>query len=107
MDDGITKEDAETKSTRHIRVCDLESEAKDQFMTFWIMLSNLRQKTVGLDEGRSIKVFVDTGADCNTISRKFYKILVAQGLECVFHPGLTEGFNINLVGKQVLHVAGD
>ena len=25
----------------------------------------------------------------------------------MFHPGPTKGFNINLVGKQVLHVTGD
>ena len=31
-----------------------------------------------------MKVFVDTGANCNTISRIFYEILVAQGLKCVF-----------------------
>ena len=30
-----------------------------------------------------------------------------QGLECVYHPGPTKRFNINLVGKQVLHVTGD
>jgi hypothetical protein len=48
------------------------------------------------NEGHPVRVFVDTGAYCNTISRKFYETLVSQGLECVFHPGPTEGFNINL-----------
>ena len=57
--------------------------------------------------GHPLRLFVDTGANCNTISWKFYETLVAQGLECVFHPGPTEGFNINLVCKQVLHVTGD
>ena len=33
--------------------------------------------------------------------------MVAQGLECFFHPDPTKGFNINLVGKLVLHVTGD
>jgi len=54
-----------------------------------------------------VRVFVDKSADCNTISRKFYEILVAQSLACVFHPGPPKGFNINLVDKQVLHVPGD
>ena len=42
-----------------------------------------------------------------TPSRKFYKLLVAQGLKSVLLPGPTKGFNINLVGKQVLHVTVD
>ena len=106
MDEGVTKEDTETKSICQIRVrfSDLESETNDPFMRFWVILSNLRQERV---EGHPVKVLVDTGANCNTISRKFYETLVAQGLECIFHPGPTKGFNINLVGKQVLHVTVD
>ena len=110
MEQGITQDDAEKKSIRQIRVrfSDLESETKDPFMRFWVILSNLGQERIGVqNEGHPARVFVDTGANCNTISRKFYKTLVSQGLECVFHAGPPKGFTINLVGKQVLQVTGD
>jgi len=51
------------------------------------------------NEGHAVKVFVDTGANFNIISRKFYEILVAQGLKYTIHPGPTKGFNINLVNR--------
>ena len=74
-------------------------------MRFWVILSNLGQESICAEnEGHPVRVFVDTGANCNTISRKFYETLVSQGLECVFHPDPTKGFNINLVGKQVLQL---
>ena len=50
---------------------------------------------------------MDKGANCNTISRKIYEILVVQGLKCAFYPGPTEGININLIGGQILSVTGD
>ena len=54
-------------------------------MRFWVILSNLGQERVGAEnEGHPVRVFVDTCANCNTMSRKFYETLVAQGLECVF-----------------------
>ena len=71
MDEGIFKDDDETKSIRKIRVrfSSLKSETKDPFMRFWVILSNLRQERVGVEnEGHPVKVFVDTGANCNTIS---------------------------------------
>jgi len=109
MDEGITKDDAEMKSIRQIRVrlSDQESETKDTFMRYWVIQSNLGQLRIGPVMGHSAKVFVDTGAYCNTISRKFYKILVAQGLQCAYHPGPIKGININSVGGQVLHVTSD
>ena len=36
------------------------------------------------NEGHLVRVFVDIGANCNTISRKFYEVLVAQDVKCVF-----------------------
>jgi len=54
-----------------------------------------------------VKIFVDTGANCNTISRKFYLTLLDQGLKCALIPGPSEGLSINLVGGQTLHVTGD
>ena len=57
---------------------DLESETKDPCMRFWVILSNLGQERIGVEnEGRPVRVFVDTGANCNTISRKFYETLVS------------------------------
>ena len=69
MDEGITKDDNEKKSIRQIRVrfFNLESETKDPFMRFWLILSNLGQERVGTgNEGHLVRVFVDTGANFNT-----------------------------------------
>ena len=74
-------------------------------MRYRVILSYLRISSV--NEGHPAKVFVDTGANCNTISRKFYEILVAQGLKCAFPLVLRVSNNINLVGGQVLHDTGD
>ena len=73
MYEGITKDDAERKSIRRIRVrfSELEIETKCPFMRYWVILFNLEQERVGPDnEGHLAKLFVDTGANCNTISRK-------------------------------------
>jgi len=110
MDEGITNDDTDTKSISQIRVqfFDLEMETKDPFMRYWVILSNLGQLRVRpVNEGHLANVFVDTGADCNTISRKFYEILVVQGLKCAFYPGPTKGLNINLVDGKVLNATGD
>jgi len=56
--------------------------------------------------GASGKVFDDTCANCNTISRKCFKIVVSQGLKCAFYPEPSRGININLAGGQVLNVSG-
>jgi hypothetical protein len=67
-------------------------------MRYLNILSNLGHERIGVEnEGHPVRVFVDTGANCNTISRKFYETLVSQGLGCVFHLGPPKGFNINLV----------
>ena len=46
MDEGISKDDDETKSIRKIRVrfSNLKSETKDPFMRFWVILSNLDKR---------------------------------------------------------------
>ena len=46
MEESITQDEVEKKSIRQIRVyfSDLESETKDQFMRFWVILSNLGQE---------------------------------------------------------------
>ena len=50
---------------------------------------------------------MDTGANCNTISRKIYRTVVDQGLKCVLILGPSEGLSINLVGGQTLDITGD
>jgi len=55
----------------------LISMRKDPFMRYWIILSNLGQVRIcAHNEGHLAKIFVDTGANCNTISGKFYLTLV-------------------------------
>ena len=63
MEEGITKDDVEKKSIRQIRVrfSDLESETKDPFMGFLVILYNLGQERIGVEnEGHPVRVFVDT-----------------------------------------------
>jgi len=80
MDQGITKDDAEMKSIRQIRVrfSDLEMETKDPFMRYCIIHSNLGLMVGPVNEAHPATVFVDTSANCNTILLKFYEILVVQ-----------------------------
>ena len=58
-------------------------------------------------EGHLARIFIDTGANCNTITRKFYSIFLDQGLQCAFYPGPFGVIEINLVGGQRLGVSGD
>ena len=75
-------------------------------MICWIIISNLGQLRIGPENERYLKkVFIYTGANCNTISRKFYEIVVSQGLKCAFYPGPSKVININLVVGQVLNVS--
>ena len=77
-------------------------------MRHWIILSNLGQIRLGSDnEGHLARIFIDTGANCNTITRKFYSTLLDQGLKCAFYPGILGGIDIYLVGGQRLGVSGD
>ena len=77
-------------------------------MRHWIIFSNLSQIRFGSDnEGHLAQIFVDTGANCNTISRKFYSTLLDQGLKCAFYPGPPGGIDINFVGGRRLEVSGD
>ena len=60
------------------------------------------------NEGNLARIFIDTGANCNTIRRKFCSTLLDQGLKCAFHPGPREGIDMNLVGgSQHLGVSCD
>jgi len=76
-------------------------------MRQWIILSNPGQiRMVSDNESHLTRIF-DTGANCNTITRKFYSILMDQGLKCAFHSGPPGGIDINLVGGQRLGVSGN
>ena len=82
MDGSRVKEDGEAKSIRQIgriRYSDLNAEREDPFLRYWIIFSNLGQLRIGAhNEGHLAKIFVDTGANCNTIRRKFYRTLVVN-----------------------------
>ena len=52
-------------------------------------------------------MLVDTGANCNTISRRFFDDLVVRGLVAEFIKGPEAGVRINLVGRQSLVISGD
>ena len=63
----------ETKSIRQIRIrfSDLTMEEKDPFIRYWI-ISVYGNRGLGnrVDEkGKDVRVFVDTGANVNTMSR--------------------------------------
>ena len=57
-----------------------------------------------MNEGHLAKVFMDTGSNFNTISRKFYEILVVQGLKCASYPGSIKDIRINLISGHILNV---
>ena len=52
-------------------------------------------------------IWHESGANCNTITRRFYSILLDQGLKCAFFPGPPGRIEINLVGGQRLGVSGN
>ena len=63
-----------------IRHSDLNRSDPDPFLRYWIKVYDL----AGLvrdaaDPGYLAHVFVDTGANCNTISRRFFDELVTRG----------------------------
>ena len=63
----------EPKSIRQIRIrfSDLTMEEKDPFIRYWIKVYGNRGLGNGIDaEGKDVRVFVDTGANVNTMSRR-------------------------------------
>ena len=86
---------------------DIEEESSDPFMRHWIILPNLGRIRLGSDnEEHLARIFIGTGANCYTITRKFYSILLDQGLKYAFYPGPPGGIDIDLVGGQRLGVLG-
>ena len=79
IEDFGPKPDPEAKSVRQIRIrhSDIEEQSSDPSMRHWIILKNLGQIRLGSDyEGRLAKKLIYTGANCNTITIKFYSTLV-------------------------------
>jgi len=54
------------------------------FLRCWLLCYDLYGILL---ERSSCKVFVDTGANINTITRDFYNVLVSQGLKSKFTKG--------------------
>ena len=98
------------KSIRQIRIrhSDLNRDDPDPFLRYWIKIYDLAGPVRDtLHPGYLTHVFVDTGANCNTISRRFFDDLVGRGLVSEFIKGPNEGVRINLVGGQSLVISGD
>ena len=100
----------EGKSFRQIRIrnSDLNSGYHDPFLRFWIKIYDLsgpaRDPT---HPGYLAQVFVDTGANCNTISRTLFEQLIGRGLVSKLIKGPEAGLRIYLVGGQTLGIFGD
>ena len=108
IEDYSAKSDVEVKSVRirhQTRYSNIEDKPPDPFMRYWIFLTNLGQFRIqSSNEGHLVPIFVDTGADCNTITRKVYRTLLDQSLKCAFYPGSGKGMDVNLVGGQRLNI---
>ena len=52
-------------------------------------------------------MFVNTGANCNTISRAFFEQLIDRGLNSVRKGAGIKRIRINLLGGQTLMISGD
>ena len=63
----------EPKSICQIRVrfLDLNAENNDPFIRYWIIVYGNRKSEVGTDsEGKDVRVFLDTGANVDIMSRR-------------------------------------
>jgi hypothetical protein len=54
-----------------------------------------------------VRIVVDTGANVNTISMMFMRVLEDSGLKMRFTKGPSEGLTVNLAGGQTLALTGD
>ena len=100
----------EPKSIRQIRIrfFDLTMEEKDPFIRYWIKLYGKRGLGNGVDdEGKDVRVFVDTGANVNTMSRSQLVAFLDANVDFDYIEDPFGGLEVKLVGGQTLHVAGD
>ena len=57
--------------------------------------------------GKDVRVFVDTGANVNTISRSQFIAFLDDNVDIYFVGGPFGGLEVKLVGRQTLNVSGD
>ena len=72
MDDFGPQPESKAKSVRQIRIrhSDIEDKSSDPLMRHWIILSNLGEILLCSNkEDHLVRIFIDTGANCNTIAR--------------------------------------
>jgi hypothetical protein len=93
---------------RHIRIRYSDLGNEDGFLRFWVLILNLGDPVPSpVNEGFLSKIFVDTGASCNTIDRSYYETLRRQEIRMEYIPGPVGGLEVSLVGNHSLHVQGD
>jgi hypothetical protein len=91
-----------------IRYSDLNSSEEDSFIRHWILVLDLDEERMGwTDDGNLVRVFVDTGANINTISRRYLDQLRDLNVKLEMIPGPIDGITIQLVGGRTLQVSGD
>ena len=91
-----------------IRHSDLNRNDPEPFLRYWIKQYDLTGPVRDeLNPGYLAHVFVDTGVNCNTISRTFFDDLVGRGLVAAFIKGPEEGVRISFVGGQSLVISRD
>jgi hypothetical protein len=83
-------------------------EENDPFIRYWIKVYGNRGLGNGVDaEGKDVRVFVDTGANVNTMSRSQIVAFLDANVDFDYLEGPFGGWEVKLVGGQTLHVAGD
>ena len=97
----------ESKSVHRIliRLSDLTADDNDPFIRYWIKVYGNQKSEDGREsERKDVRVFVDTGANVNTMSRRQFVAFLDSNLDL---EGPFGGLEVKLVGGQTLHVAGD
>ena len=100
IEDSTAKSDADLKSVRQLRIrhqirySDIEDQRPDPVLRYWIFLTNLGQFRIQSDnEGHSVCIFLDTGENYNTITRKFILLFFTRKrFKMCFLSGLKTGY---------------
>ena len=80
-----------------MRYSDFADGYTDPFLRYWVLCYGLGPILDLTKNGHLARIFVDTGAYINTITRYFYNMLVNQGLMSKFALGLSNGIEVKLV----------
>jgi hypothetical protein len=87
---------------------DLKEDSSDAFIRHWVQFFNRNGEPRTMDnESQPVRIFVDTGANVNTISRMFMRVLENSELQMRFIKGPKEGLTVNLAGGQILNLTRD